>query len=361
MTASTTPPQAVIVLSFGGPRGPEDVVPFLQNVTRGRGIPESRLVEVGQHYFDRGGVSPINEHNESLVKNLAAQLAEQGHPSNVYLANRNWSPYLPEVLEQVARDGFCDVRIITTSAYSSYSGCRQYRENIAAAVVAAPGAGALNLSKAAPYWDHPGFVAAQVAVTAAALAEHSSPAHLLFVTHSIPTSMNGASGPRGGLYADSHQQLADTIVSQLRDAESDTHGADEAAPPVSGRIVGHDVVYCSRSGPPQMPWLEPDINDRISELAGSVERVVVVPFGFISDHMEVVHDLDTEAAATAADHNVLFTRADTVDTEPAFQAALVEVASAPQGWDCAATCCVNARAPQTPAACQRADGPGPTR
>lgn len=354
MTSPTPPPEAVIVLSFGGPRGPEDVVPFLQNVTRGRGIPESRLKEVGQHYFDRGGVSPINEHNEALVQNLAQQLTDQGHNSNVYLANRNWSPYLPDVLDQVARDGFTDVRIITTSAYSSYSGCRQYRENIAAAITATPGAGTLRITKAAPYWDHPGFVTAQTEVTAAALHEHPSPAHILFVTHSIPTSMNEASGPDGGLYAASHQQLADDVVDRLKNTDN-AHGGS-----VAEQICGHDVVYCSRSGPPHMPWLEPDINDRIEQLAGSVDRVVVVPFGFISDHMEVVYDLDTEAAATAAQHNLAFTRAATVDTHPAFQATLVDLASSPRGWDCATTCCANARAPQTAAACQRADGPGPS-
>lgn len=347
--SAAAPPDAVVILSFGGPRGPEDVVPFLQNVTRGRQIPESRLQEVGKHYFDRGGVSPINEHNDQIVDTLTTHLRERGSQADVFVANRNWSPYLPQVLDHVAEQGHRNVRIITTSAYSSYSGCRQYRENIAAAAARAELATQLKISKAAPYWDHPGFHRAQCDVVAAALAQSSEPAQLLFVTHSIPVSMNDASGPNGGRYAASHHELADAVVRTVR-SDADTNLAD--------RIVGYDVVYCSRSGPPQMPWLEPDINDRIAELHGHVGRVVVVPFGFISDHMEVVYDLDTEAAQTAADHDLNFVRADTVDTHPAFQEMLVELATSTDGWECATHCCANARAPQTPAACQRPDGPG---
>lgn len=347
--ATVTSPDAVIILSFGGPRGPEDVVPFLQNVTRGRQIPESRLQEVGKHYFDRGGISPINEHNDRIVHTLSTHLTERGHQIDLFIANRNWSPYLPQVLDHVAEQGHRNVRIITTSAYSSYSGCRQYRENIAAAASRAELAHQLTISKAPPYWDHPGFLKAQRDSVSKALAESAEPAHVLFVTHSIPVSMNDASGPEGGRYAASHRDVADTVIRSLRSSA----GID-----VADRISGYDVAYCSRSGPPHMPWLEPDVNDRIVELKEHVGRVVVVPFGFISDHMEVVYDLDTEAAQTAAEHGLSFVRADTVDTHPAFHEMLVELATSAHGWDCATDCCVNARAPQTPAACQRPDGPG---
>lgn len=348
----TSPYDALLVVSFGGPERPEDVVPFLENVTRGRGIPRERLEEVGQHYFSFGGRSPINDQCRALIAALEADLTEAGVDIPVYWGNRNWDPYLADTLATMASDGISRAACFVTSAYASYSGCRQYRENLWDAVKQVPGAP--RLDKLRHYFNHPGFVSANVDATLAALESlpegQRGEARLVFVTHSIPTSMADSSGPKGGAYVDQHLSLAGLVAAEVGRR--------------SGRDPGWDLVYCSRSGSPHVPWLEPDVNDHLRNLEASGTRaVVVIPIGFVSDHMEVVYDLDTEAAATAAELGLGFARASTAGTHPAFVAAvrdlLLERAAAESGrdperaavgeleacWDvCAAHCCPNPRA-----------------
>jgi ferrochelatase len=353
------PYDALLLVSFGGPERPEDVVPFLENVTRGRGIPRERLEEVGEHYFLFGGKSPINDQNRELIAAIREDLRSNGIDLPVYWGNRNWDPYLADTLRQMEADGIRRAACLVTSAYSSYSGCRQYRENLADAV-AEVGAGAPRLDRLRHYFNHPGFVEPMVDATLAALADLGDDdrhdAHLLFVTHSIPTAMNDASGAEGGAYVAQHLSVTDEIVERVRQE--------------TGLRYPHELVYCSRSGPPHVPWLEPDVNDRMEELVEEgAGAVVVVPIGFVSDHMEVIYDLDTEAAATAEKLGIAFARAATAGVDPRFVAmvrdlvaerAAVErglevrrraVGSRPASWDvCPAGCCANARGPR-PALC----------
>jgi ferrochelatase len=322
---------AVLLLSFGGPEKPEDVVPFLENVTRGRGIPRERLEQVGEHYFLFGGRSPINDQNRALIAALEADFAENGVDLPIYWGNRNWTPYLADTVRQMAADGVRRALVVATSAYSSWSSCRQYRENIADAVAEVPDAPVLE--KVRPYFDHPGFVEANVAATLAAVtdlpADQQPSARLVFVTHSIPDSMNAESGPDGGAYLAQHQWVAAEVARRV---------AEE-----SGVEREHELVFCSRSGSPRTPWLEPDVNDRLQELADDgVTAVVLAPIGFVSDHMEVVYDLDTEAAATAAKLGLELRRAATAGTDPRFVAALRElvVEGAVAVDTCGAGCCL---------------------
>ncbi|CAM3210182.1 ferrochelatase [Nocardioides dubius] len=354
MHSDSTPYDALLLVSFGGPEKPEDVVPFLENVTRGRGIPPERLVEVGQHYFGFGGRSPINDQNRALIEALQADFAAAGLELPIYWGNRNWEPYLAETLQQMADDGIKRAACFVTSAYSSYSGCRQYREDLARAVDAVPGAPELDRLRA--YFNHPGFIEPVVDATLAALATFDpstrEQTRLVFVTHSIPDSMNAGSGPEGGAYVAQHTSAMDEVVERVR-AET-------------GHRYLHDLVFCSRSGPPQVPWLEPDVNDYLEEVAAAGSApVVVIPFGFISDHMEVIYDLDTEAAATAERLGLPFARAATAGIDPRFVAMVRElvleraatvrgeeprksaVGSLPACWDlCRPDCCPNPRAPQ---------------
>jgi protoporphyrin/coproporphyrin ferrochelatase len=303
---------ALLLVSFGGPEGPEDVVPFLENVTRGRAIPRERLVEVGEHYLRFGGRSPINDQNRALLAALRAELAEHAVDLPVYWGNRNWTPYLHDALRQMRADGVGRALCLFTSAYSSYSGCRQYRENLAEAV-ADMGEGVPRLDRIRHYFNHPGAVASVAEGTLACLGHlpdaMRDAAVLLFVTHSIPTAMNDTSGPHGGAYVAQHRSVADLVAGRV------------AA--VTGLDLASELVYCSRSGPASQPWLEPDINDCLRGLAaGGTPAVVVVPIGFVSDHMEVRYDLDTEAAATAAALGMQFRRAPTLGTHPRFVSAL---------------------------------------
>lgn len=358
MAAPADPYDALLLVSFGGPEKPEDVVPFLRNVTTGKNIPDERLVEVGAHYDLFGGRSPINDQNRALLAAIREDLASNGIDLPVYWGNRNWDPYLTDALEQMKADGITRAACIVTSAYSSYSGCRQYRENLADAVAAVPGAPVLDRLRA--YFNHPGFVEPNVDATLTALAllpsELQREAHLVFVTHSIPTTMNDTSGPIGGAYVHQHVTVMDEITERVREE--------------TGHRYPAELVYCSRSGPPSMPWLEPDVNDHLEALdAGGVRAVVVVPIGFVSDHMEVIYDLDTEAAATAEKLGMAFERAATAGIDPRFVAMvrdlLLERAAAERGedperqvvgavpaaWDvCAAGCCPNSRGPR-PALC----------
>ena len=307
MPADPSPYDALLLVSFGGPEGPDDVVPFLQNVTRGRGIPAERLAEVGEHYLLFGGRSPINDQNRALLTAIREDLAGAGLDLPVYWGNRNWAPYLREAVEQLGEAGHRRVACFVTSAYSSYSGCRQYRENLAEAVAGVPGAPRLDRLRA--YFDHPGFLEPVVDATLSALAELPDAlrdgAHLSFVTHSLPESMNDSSGPRGGAYVDQHHSVMDEVVERVRQE--------------TGRRRPHALVYCSRSGPPSVPWLEPDVNDHLERLAkDGVPAAVLVPIGFVSDHMEVLYDLDTEARETAERLELPLVRAATPGIDPRF-------------------------------------------
>jgi protoporphyrin/coproporphyrin ferrochelatase len=354
-----SPYDALLLVSFGGPEQPDDVIPFLENVTRGRGIPRERLAEVGEHYFAFGGRSPINDQNRAYIAAVEEDLRSAGIDLPVYWGNRNWDPYLTDTIAAMRDDGVRRAACLVTSAYSSYSGCRQYRENLADAV-AEVGEGAPRLDKLRHYFNHPGFVESMVDATLSALADLDDTArreaHLLFVTHSVPESMNDSSGPFGGAYVAQHRAVGEEIGERIRQE--------------TGHRYPSELVFCSRSGPPHVPWLEPDVNDRLEELAADqVGGVVVVPIGFVSDHMEVIYDLDTEASATAEKLGLPFARAATAGLDPRFVALardlLVERARAERGletgraavgamgpsWDvCPAGCCPNARGPR-PALC----------
>ncbi|MCL2542278.1 MAG: ferrochelatase [Nocardioidaceae bacterium] len=317
-SASQPPYDAILLLSFGGPEKPEDVMPFLENVTRGRGIPRERLEEVGAHYFQFGGRSPINDQNRALISALEADLAAAGVDLPVYWGNRNWEPYLGDTVRQMAADGVRRAVCVTTSAYSSWSSCRQYLDNLDEALAGLPEGSELTIDKVGAYYDHPGFVAPSVDHTVNALddlpADVRDDARLLFVTHSIPTAMNDESGPEGGRYLAQHLEVAARVAAGVATA--------------TGVARQHELVFCSRSGSPRTPWLEPDVNDRIRELsADGVRAVVMVPVGFVSDHMEVVYDLDTEAMATAGELGIEARRAGTAGTDPRFVAALRELVS----------------------------------
>ena len=285
MPSDVRPYDALLLVSFGGPERPDDVLPFLENVTRGRGIPRERLEEVGEHYHLFGGRSPINDQNRALLAAIREDLAGAGIDLPVYWGNRNWDPYLVDAVTQMRDDGITRAASFLTSAYSSYSSCRQYRENLAAAAAAVPGAPRLDRLRA--YFNHPRFVEPVVDATLAALAELPDDvrngAHLVFVTHSIPVDMNERSGPWGRAYLGQHRSAATVVAERVRQEVARKHPSR--------------LVFCSRSGPPQVPWLEPDVNDHLEELAkDGASAAVIVPIGFVSDHMEVLYDLDTEAA-----------------------------------------------------------------
>ena len=386
------PYDAILLQSYGGPRRPEDVLPFMRNATAGRGVPDSRLVEVSGHYQSVGGASPINACNAELRDALQARLAERGSTLPIIVGNRNWHPFVSQALRELADAGARRVLALPTAAFGSYSGCRQYREDLAGAValladgadgstgegfeadaaarVGGDGGGPVELTadKTRPYYNTPGLLQANIdAIVEAygALAEQgvaAADARLVLVTHSIPLGMEagsapgegtesapGVSGPTGagrrepGVAAD-----LSTEVSYVAQHEA---LAAVLVPEVARRLgletVEADLVYCSRSGPPQARWLEPDVNDHLEALAAGhltdghpVDRpggVVVAPFGFISDHMEVVFDLDTEAAQTARDLGMPYARAATVGTHPAFIDSLVDIlferAAAARGED----------------------------
>jgi ferrochelatase len=357
VNAGLAPYDAVLLLSFGGPEGPSDVLPFLENVTRGRGIPRERLEEVAEHYLARGGRSPINEQNRALRDALAQELDRRGIGVPVLWGNRNWRPYLLDALWQATSEGAGRIAVLVTSAYASYSGCRQYREDLAAALRDLGEAGrGLRLDKVRLYFNHPGFLEPTADDLRAALtglpAEQRAGAVVAFVTHSVPEAMNEASGPDGGAYLAQHLDACRVVIDRLTAGD-----ATDGVP-----LPDWDLVFCSRSGPPTQPWLEPD--------ARGASAAVVVPIGFVSDHMEVVHDLDADAAAVAQELGLPFVRVPTPGTDPRFVAGLadllVERAATERGerphrpalgrigpWHdaCPAGCCRNLRAPETPAAC----------
>lgn len=303
---------AFLLVSFGGPERREDVIPFLENVTRGRGVPRQRLEEVAEHYYLFGGLSPINQQCRDLLAAVEKDFAASGIELPAYWGNRNWDPMLADTVRTMAADGVRRAVAFVTSAYSSYSSCRQYLEDIARARAQA-GPGAPEIVKLRPFFNHPGFV--EPLADAARTAAQDLPAtagrgfDLVFTAHSIPESMSAASGPSGGgAYP---RQLAET--SRL------------VAERVSGARSAQ-LAYQSRSGPPSVPWLGPDVGDCLDSLAAQgSDGVVLVPVGFVSDHMEVVYDLDVEAAATAQRLGLPLARAATPGTDPRFVSMITEL------------------------------------
>ncbi|WP_278235191.1 ferrochelatase [Isoptericola sp. AK164] len=322
-TSDVTPYDALLLFSFGGPNKPEDVVPFLRNVTAGKGIPDSRLEEVGEHYYAFGGKSPINGQNLALKAAIEAELAQRGIELPVVWGNRNWEPYTDDAVTELENLGAERAVALVTSAYSSYSGCRQYREDLAVTLqergqLDEHGSTGVQFDKVRSYFNHPGFVQANVEAVLdgyAALEEKGgSPADatLVFVTHSIPDTMEAASRISQATYSAQHLDVAAVIAERVAEAR--------------GHEVPWELSYCSRSGPPTQPWLEPDVNDLLTERAGEgLRNVVMAPIGFISDHMEVAYDLDTEAMETATELGMTAVRAGTVGTRPAFVAGLVDL------------------------------------
>ena len=296
------PYDALLLLSFGGPERSAEVLPFLENVLRGRNVPRERLLEVADHYAHCGGRSPINDQNRALIAALQTELAARGPHLPIYWGNRNWHPLLADTLLQMQTAGVRRALVFVTSAFSSYSGCRQYREDLVRAR-ASVGPAAPACDKLRVFFNHPGFITAvtdRVLVAMAELAADLRPAaRLVFTAHSIPESMAATCD----------------YEAQLREASRLV--ADRLQRPE------FDLVYQSRSGPPTQPWLGPDVNDHLRDLAGhGAQAVVLVPIGFISDHMEVVYDLDTEAHQVAAACRLPLVRAATVGTHPAFVAMI---------------------------------------
>lgn len=405
------PYDAVLVLSYGGPAGPADVLPFMRNATAGRGVPDSRLLEVSGHYAGFDGVSPINARNAEMLEALRAELARRGSNAPVVIGNRNWHPFVTEAMRELADGGARRLLSLTTAAYASYSGCRQYREDTAAALTRLAagtdgatgegfeadaaarvgGAGGepveLVVDKTRPFYNTPGMLEANADAIADACAELTRAGvplggiRLVLVTHSIPVGMERGSAPHAGDGAPGSGSGAPgsgldgpggTAAGPGGAAGAPTGGRDLPAPgaaplepgvaadlsteisyvdqhrrfievllPAVARRLGtaaapaHDLVFCSRSGPPQARWLEPDVNDHLEALAAgrltdgtavaAPDGVVVAPIGFVADHMEVVFDLDTEARATAERLAMPYVRAATAGTHPAFIASLADI------------------------------------
>ncbi|HEV8428785.1 MAG TPA: ferrochelatase [Pyrinomonadaceae bacterium] len=314
---------ALLVVSFGGPEGMDDVIPFLENVLRGRNVPHERILQVARHYEMFGGVSPINQQNRNLIAALKRELDQNGPKLPIYWGNRNWHPLLPETLTRMAKDGIRNALAFVTSAYSSYSSCRQYRQNISDAQ-AAVGPDAPRVEKLRTFYNHPLFIQANIDHIRAALAqfEDRGSVNLVFTAHSIPESM--------AVNCDYAAQLAEV-----------------------GALIAHAVeiknwqlVYQSRSGSPAQPWLGPDVSDHLRALhREGVRNVVVAPVGFVSDHMEVVYDLDVQAQKVAQELGMKMVRSATAGTHPAFVKMIRELMlerienKVPKNI-CAADCCL---------------------
>ncbi len=339
---------AILLVSFGGPEGPDEVLPFLENVLRGKNVPRERMLEVAEHYQHFGGVSPINEQNRRLLAALQDALDAKGPQLPVYWGNRNWHPMMTDTLQQMANDHIRSALAVVTSAFSSYSGCRQYREDIARARESV-GAHAPAVDKMRVYFNHPGFVLPMAERIRDAIdqlpAKTREAARIVFTAHSIPTSM--AEGCRY------EAQLKDScrLVSEQLQRDS------------------WDLVFQSRSGPPSQPWLEPDICDHLRGLhaTDSTPAVVIAPIGFVSDHMEVLFDLDTEARQLCDELGLPMERAATVGTHPDFVEGLRQMIEeraferserpalgtlGPSHDVCPLDCCLPGAKPQRPAAAQ---------
>ncbi|WP_432557476.1 ferrochelatase [Granulicoccus sp. GXG6511] len=319
MTATLQPYDALLLISFGGPESPEEVMPFLLRVTAGRGVPQARLEQVAERYLARGGVSPINDETRALADALRAELTSRGLDLPLEIGNRNSPPFLSQALDKLAAGGARRVLSLTTSAYPSYPSCRQYLENVADALTEVPVD--MEVDGIRHYAHHPGFVAANVAAVTQAVrelgrAQQHSPTHLVFVTHSLPVELAETSGPppweSPGSYVDWHLTLA--------------HNVSDKVSLAVGRDLPWSLAYCSRSGAPHQPWLEPDIKDHLTDLADrGTSQVVLAPIGFTSDHMEVVWDLDEEAVPHAESLGLRVRRASTARTHPEFVAGLVDL------------------------------------
>ncbi|CEI50575.1 ferrochelatase [Propionibacterium freudenreichii] len=346
---------ALLVAGFGGPESMAEVPDFLQRVSGGH-IPPDRLAEVEHHYARFGGVSPVNAQHRALAAALGEALVARGIDVPIANANRHSMPYMDQALADLQSRGIRRVLTLVPTPYASYSGCRAYREELLAGTrLDDEGRPALQVVKLDPYADLPALVTAQVQLLRAALADHPD-AHLVFTTHSIPTAMAETSGPHGNAYIPQHLALIDAVMAELA---------------AGGLRPSWELAYQSRSGSPRTPWLEPDINDVITRLAGEGARdVICSPIGFLTDHMEVVWDLDTEAAATAAEHSMAFTRVATVGTLPVFIEGLADLvvaalatepgtgpdAPAARHW-CTPDCCPNARVAGRPTIPGFAAGP----
>lgn len=318
---------AVLLASFGGPEGPDEVLPFLEHVTRGRGIPPERLVEVGAHYYRFGGISPINQQCRNLKAAIEADFAAHGVDLPVYWGNRHAPPLFADTLATMAADGIRSALVLLTSAYPSYSGCRAYREDLAVAR-AEVGPTAPQLYRLPHYYDRAGFVASFVDATVRAIEQLPDSARrdapLVFTTHSIPVEMAERSGPGGGAYVYAHEQVAAQVA---------------AAVATQAGKRPYRLVYQSRSGPPGQRWLEPDVGDYLDELAAAgASGAVLVPIGFVSDHMEVVFDLDVEARERAGRLGLALARASTPGTDPRFVAMIRELVREQQAGAAAALC-----------------------
>lgn len=349
---------AVLLASFGGPESPEDVMPFLERVTAGRGVPRERLEEVSHHYLALGGVSPVNEQNRKLLGAVRDELKARSIEIPIYWGNRNSEPFYAQTLLDMHAVGHKNILALVTSAYSSYSGCRQYRENLAAALVAADLVGKMRIDKVRHYFDHPGFIGPFAKGLSEALSRFVAEGlshekvKILFTTHSIPHSMADSSGPtgsrekyEGGMYIAQHMAVANLVI-------------QEAASHFDGDMPAWQLVYQSRSGSPQTPWLEPDIGDAIRDIAGAeIKGIIVVPIGFVSDHVEVVWDLDKEAREIAESEGLRFTRVATPGVSREFVSGLVDLISertdaserkalselGPWSDFCSSGCCPNPR------------------
>lgn len=347
---------ALVLLGFGGPEHVDEVVPFLERVTAGRNIPTERLIEVGRHYLTLGGVSPINAQNRALRAALAERLAARGIDVEFVLANRNSAPFVEDVIADLAARGRRRVLALATSAYSSYSGCRQYREDLGRALARLGAGTQVTAVKIPPFPALPGLIEANIDLLAGALRSVPGTGGLrvMFTTHSIPTAMSASAGPDGArpdgdLYSAQHRHVATTVI------------AESARLAGLGSAPAWELVYQSRSGAPHIPWLEPDINDAITSAAAEgVTGVVIVPIGFLTDHVEVIWDLDTQARQTAEGLGVTTIRVPTVGSHPAFLDSLADLmvrhlndAGRPSGPGefCFGTCCANPHreAPAAPA------------
>jgi ferrochelatase len=334
---------ALLIVSFGGPERREDVIPFLENVLRGRNVPRERMLEVAEHYYHFDGRSPINDHNRALIAALERELDARGPRMPIYWGNRNWHPMLGDTLRRMRADGVRRALAFATSAFGSYSGCRQYLENIERALEECAPDG-LEIHKLRTFHNHPGFLEATADHVCAALeripAERRPHARILFTAHSIPQSMAAVS----------------PYVAQLEES-------CQLVGQMLGRTEGR-LVYQSRSGPPSQPWLEPDIADAVRQLhsQGALEDLVVAPIGFLCDHMEVVYDLDSEIAGLCRQLSVNLVRAATVGVHPAFISMIHELilerteglpprAAGRMGATpdfCAAGCCSQGTSPRRP-------------
>jgi ferrochelatase len=355
---------AFLLVSFGGPEGPGDVMPFLRNVTRGRGIPDERLATVAEHYYAAGGVSPINQQCRDLIEGLRTGFPAAGLDLPIYWGNRNWDPYLAGTVATMAADGVQRAVAFVTSAYSSYSSCRQYLDDLDRACAEVPGAP--RIDKIRRYFNHPGFIEPFAAGARAALEQLPPDARehapLVFTAHSVPLVMAEASGPHGAGGAPLAGGPGGRYVAELT----------EAARLIAERVPGHGrpwrLVYQSRSGPPSQPWLAPDVLDHLADLARQgAPGAVIVPVGFVSDHMEVQHDLDTEAAEVARDLGLPVARAATPWYHPRFRELVIDLVRerlddrpqaeraalgslGPSTDECPAGCCVFSRPGARPGA-----------